>query len=296
MPSRFGTCFIVLFWLSTVGYVGYRDVWPRLFRDSAPTIWIDLTDEATQTLPVRWSLYRGNEQISTVSTQLIYDSNTDAFRFVTIYKNFQVEVPPIRCSVPEMEMTTIINRDGQLRGQNMKGSLIAKLLGQEMARGSATVESVVQNGELVGSCYLESDFFPNFTTQLEPTPVPDGQVLNPLQPVNRLRGVRPGLRWVIYSVDPLGEAISNATRQVLTQKGMGASLFAPKTAERESKIATVADAPVDLRIGQHVHSCWTIEVRGDQGTTTIFVRIRDGIVMRQEAVSNGDSLRLDRQE
>lgn len=296
MPSRRGVILIVLFWLATVGYVGYRDVWPRLVRDSAPTVWIDLSDEATQTVPVRWALYRGEARVGTVTTQMVYDAGPNLFRYVTKYRDFQVDVQPIRCTVPEMELTTILNRAGGLHGQTMNGKLIAKLLGQEMARGSARVECVVHDGALVGTCRLDSDFFPSFEQPIEPTPVPDGQVLNPLQPVNRLRGLKPGLRWMIYEVDPLGDALANATKQVLAKKGLGSSMFAPKPVDRQSMIATVSDAPELLKLKRGEFACWTIEVRGDRGTTTIWVREKDGFVMQQVANAHGDIMRLEREE
>lgn len=296
MPSRRGIVLIVLFWLATVGYVGYRDVWPRLFRDTAPTVWIDLSDEATQTVPVRWGLYRGENRVGTVTTQMVYDAGPNLFRFVTKYRDFLDEVPPISCHVPEMELTTTLNRAGILHGQSMTGTLIAKYFGLKVATGTARIECVVHDGELVGNCHLESDFFPTIDEPLEPTPVPDGQVLNPLQPVNRLRGIRPGLRWVIYKIDPLGDAIANATKHVLAKKGINSSLFAPKVTERQSLIATVSDVPEVLKFKRGEFSCWTIEIRDERGTTTIWVREKDGFVMQQIANYHGDSMRLEREE
>lgn len=296
MPSLRGIALIVLFWLATVGYVGYRDVWPRLVRDAAPTVWIDLSDEASQSVPVRWGLFREGRRIGTVTTQMSYDAGPDQFRFVTRYRDFDVEIQPLRCLVPEMELTTILNRTGTLRGTTMNGTLIAKFLGQEMARGSARVECVVRDGELVGNCHLDSDFFTAIDEPLEPTPVPDGQALNPLQPVNRLRGLRPGLRWVLYEINPLGDALANATKQVLAKKGLGSSFFAPKPTERQSMIATVGDEPEPLRLARGEWNCWVVEVRGDRGTTTVWVRVADGFVMKQVAKSNGDTMTLVRED
>ncbi len=296
MPTRVGIVFIVLFWLATVGYVGYRDVWPRIVRDAAPTVWIDLTDEATQSVPVRWGLFRGETRVGTVNSQMHFDPVAEQFRFVTKYREFQVDVQPIRCIVPEMELTTLLDRSGQLRGQTLNGGLIAKLMGQELARGTAKIDCVVHDGELVGHCRLESDFFATIEEPLEATPVPDGQVLNPLQPVNRLRGVRAGLRWVLYENDPLGDAIANATKQVLKKKGISSTLFSPKPTERQSMIATVSDEPETIRTAKGDHRCWSIEVRGERGTATIWVRAADGFVMRQVAIVGGDSLRLERED
>jgi hypothetical protein len=296
MPSRGGIAFIICFWLATVGYVGYRDVWPRLVRDSAPTVWIDLSDEATQTVPVRWALYRNDARAGTVTTQMVYDAAKDQFHFQTKYRDFQLEVPPIRCVVPEMQQTTVLTRSGQLGGQSLNGTLIAKFLGQEVARGTARIDCVVREGELVGHCRLESDFFESIEEPLDPTPVPDGQVLNPLQPVNRLRGVRAGLRWMIYKHDPLGDALANATKHVLKKKGIGGMLFAPKPTERESLIATVSDTAETVKFSRGEQRCWTIDIRGERATMTVWVREADGYVMRQVANVGGETLRLERED
>lgn len=287
---------ILLFWASTLGYVGYLDIWPRLTRDSAPMAWIDLSDEASQSVPVRWGLYRGDSRSGTVTTQMVYDANRDHFHFVSKYRDFQVEVQPIRCLVPEMELKTTLNRAGQIHSQTMNGSLVAKFLGQEMGRGSARIECTVQNGVLVGNCHLESDFFDAIDQPLEPIPVPDGHVLNPLQPVNRLRGLRPGLRWVLYESDPLGDAIANATKQVLAKKGISSLLFTPKVQDRQSMIATVSDEPEKLQLKRGEFLCWTIEVRGERGITTIWVRESDGVVMQQTARASGETIRLERED
>lgn len=296
MPSRAGIGFIVLFWLATVGYVGYRDVWPRLVRDSAPTVWIDLSDEATQSVSVRWGLYRNDVRAGTVTTQMVFDAASDEFHFQTKYRDFQVEVAPIRCVVPEMEQTTVLKRSGELGGQRLHGTLIAKSFGLEVARGTARIECVVRDGELVGHCRLESDFFDPIEESLEPTPVPDGQVMNPLQPVNRLRGVRPGLRWVIYKSDPLRDAIANATAIVAKKKGLGAFLLAPKAPERESLIATVSNETRILKLARGEYPCWTIEIRGERATMTVWVRASDGFVLRQDADDGSERLRLERED
>lgn len=296
MPGRRDIALIVSFWFATVGYVGYRDVWPRLVRDTAPTVWIDLSDEATQTVPVRWGLFRDGAKIGTVTTQMSYDAGRDAFEFTTKFRDYKEEFPPIQCVVPEMEQTTVLSRTGQLREQRMQGTLIANFLGREVARGTARIHCVVRDGELVGHCHLDSDFFDKFEEPLEPTPVPDGQVLNPLQPVNRLRGVKPGLRWIVHEINPLAEALDNAKRQVFAKKGLSSTLFAPKTTERESMIATVGDAPELLATKRGEVSCHVIEIRGDRGTTTVWVRVADGFVMKQVANSKGDAIALVRDE
>ena len=50
MPSRPITALIVLFWLATLGWIGYRDLWPRLNPGEVPPFVIELEDELTSQL------------------------------------------------------------------------------------------------------------------------------------------------------------------------------------------------------------------------------------------------------
>lgn len=295
MPSRRGVVVILLFWLATTGYVGYRDVYPRLFADAAPTVWIDLSDEATQALPVRWTLYRGEQRVGGVTTQMSPDAAADAFRFVTKYHgDLAVDIFGVSFRVPDYEMTMLLDRRGQLLAQKMEAAFAVKFFGLSRS-GTATVEGVVKDGQLTGACKLVAEDFGTVEEPLKPTPVPDGQMLNPLQPVNRLRGVKPGMRWVIYEINPMGEAIANI-KNFMLKKNLGTSLLSSESTEPDAMIATVGDRPEALKLKRGEHECWVIEVRGAHGTTTVWVRVRDGHVMQQVAKVEGDTMRLEREE
>jgi hypothetical protein len=294
MPSRRGVLLILSFWLVTLGYVGYRDVWPRLFADKAPAVWIDLSDEATQTVPVRWAFYLNDDRVGTVTTQMSYEAGTDAFTFATKYRgDLKRDVFGYSVKVPEFDMTTTVNRAGELRAQKMVAAFQVKALGLSLG-GKGATDAVVRDGQLVGNCRLDSDTFGTFEAPFEPAPVPEGQVLNPLQPVNRLRGVRPGMRWVIYEVNPLAEAV-NGIRETVGKK-FGTALLNGKPPARTSLVATVADAPEVLKLSRGEHECWVIDIRGDTGSTTVWVRVRDGHVMQQRAKLEDDTMRLERED
>ncbi|QEL13662.1 hypothetical protein [Limnoglobus roseus] len=295
MPTRRGVVLILIFWLCTVGYVGYRDVWPHLFADTAPTAWIDLSDEATQALPVRWELYRGDTRVGKVSTQMSYDASTDGFRFVTKYRgDLAVDLLGVAFNIPTYDMSTTLDRVGRLRAQTMSATFAVKTVLFSNG-GTATTEGVVKDGTLTGSYKLVAEGFDSVEGPLKPTPVPDGQALNPLQPVNRLRGVRPGMRWLIYEVNPMGEAIAGLKDTIL--KKMGTSLLTgSEPAERPAMIATVGDRPEVLKLKRSEYDCWVIEVRGEHGTTTVWVRVSDGSVMQQVAKLEGETMRLEREE
>src|SRR3954447_925946 len=87
MPSRPATLAIVAFWLASVGWVGYHDVWPRLAASGPPPIAVDLGDEASQLLPVRWSVLRGDQRVGRLTTRMTYQDADDTFRLTHQYAN-----------------------------------------------------------------------------------------------------------------------------------------------------------------------------------------------------------------
>lgn len=293
MPSRRGLALIALFWFATTGYVVYRDVWPRWFGDAPPPVQIDLTDEATLSLPVRWSVYRGDKKIGSLTTRMQYVPADDTFRFISSYRDLVIEVAALNVTltlvVPALETTTRVTREGELREQSMTGTIEARERGLKLAEAKATVQGKVERGELVGTCRLDSPLF-RLDRPLTPVPVPRGAALNPLQPLNRLRDVRPGKRWVIHETNPLFEAVDGLTRELLKQ----ANVTLP-AAKRPELIAEVRRSPESLDLPTGRVGCWVIEYRTEQPVARTWVSVDDGRVMQQEAFGMGD-LRITRED
>jgi hypothetical protein len=317
MPSRLSLVLILGFWLSVTGYVIHRDVWPRLYGDAPPAIRIDLSDEATQTVPARWIIYRGDQQIGILNTRMEYVAEDNTFRFVSTYKNLQFDVNAlqflIRFEIPDLVTTMTVSRNGELRGQTMAGELIGRLLAGPVevhkVRATASAAGIVRDGQLVGQLSVQSPLG-DLDQPLEPVPVPGGQVLNPLQPVNRLRDVRPGQRWVVHEVNPLFDAMADFGQSLLKERvGTQLAGFNLRSGSRPL-VARVLDQPELLppstqKIGmtrlavqsqEPPAECWVIEYRGDHGTAKTWVRVSDGKVMRQEASGQGETLRLERED
>ena len=126
--------------------------------------------------------------------------------------------------VPKLDTTVRVTRSGDLREQHMtgaiKGRLKTKLGSLSLGDASAEVTGVVQNSQLVGRCKIVSDFG-TVDEPLDPVPVPQGQVLNPMMPVSRLQDVQPGRRWVIRQIDPL-RTPSTLLRQVASKSNLAA--------------------------------------------------------------------------
>lgn len=280
MPHRRTVALIAAFWLATVGFAAYRDVWPRLFAGGPPPIAIDLADEASQALEVRWAVTRGGATIGRLTTRMKYLEADDSFRFTHTFRGITIPVSGVSISLPELTTTTRVSRSGRLREQGMEGRLSA--LGID---GTARMRAEVKDGVLGGEFEISSPLI-NLKGPLEPVPVPDGQVLNPLQPVNRLANVRPGLRWVVPEVNPVRDSAAAMLKK------MGVTLPEEKAGDL---LAEVLPAPQTLNWKGTPTACWVIEYRADEPRARTWVRAEDGKVLRQEAFQKGEELALVRE-
>jgi len=304
MPSRFGIAVILAFWLAVTGYIGYRDVWPRYFSEAPPPIAIDLADEATQQAATRWSIYRGDAKIGSLSTRMDYQAADDSFRFVNNYTKLTLEagkfgVGKVELDLPSLTTTVRVNRAGALLEQSMQGEIHLLIGGIELGNGSAEVTGRVVQGVLRGRCLVRYPMtvkVPNIDRELEPVPVPAGQVLNPMMPVNRLRDVTPGRRWVIREVDPLRDAGAVLGKEILGRNALGAGIGMPASENRELIAEVSSDTEALPRRGSPDVVCRIIRYRSEQVTAQTWVAAADGRVMRQEASMAGERLRFERED
>ncbi len=293
MPSRTGLLLIVAFWLATTGLVVRRDVLPRLLAEGPPPIAIDLADEASQVVPVRWSVVRGGQVVGRVITQMSYQESDDTFRFSHNYKGLTIDLPVGTIEVPEVTAYVRVTRSGDLREQGLDGSVVVKVGGARSPLelpASAKVRGEVKDGVLVGRCEIKSPLG-QVDTPLDPVPVPEGRVLNPLMPVNRLGQVRPGQRWVVPQVNPLADAAAAMLR------GQSKSLPIPLPDRAPADlIADVLAEPQERAWKDKAADCWVIEYRADEVVARTWVRVGDGKVLRQEAFGAGERVTLEREE
>ena len=61
-------------------------------------------------------------------------------------------------------------------------------------------------------------------------------------------------------------------------------------------IAEVADDPVTIQHGRDQIECWLIEYREEKVVARTWVNVADGRVLRQEAISENETLRFERQD
>lgn len=296
MPSRPTVVVIVLFWAASVGWVGYRDVWPRLAASGPPPIAIDLGDEASQLVPVRWTVYRGDQKVGRLTSRMTYLDADDTFLLAHKYTNLTFDFGRVRTVFPDVTLTTRVTRTGALREQGMKGVMQVQLQTdaghQTLAEARALVEGEVRDGVFRGRCDLDSPLL-KVKRDLDPVPVPEGQALSPMQPVGRVAHVRGGQRWAVHEINPLRDAMSSVLKGFVGQQGFGL----PEE-KREAFIATVGDRPEPLAWGKDRAevACWVIEYRGGDARVRTWVRTDDGRVLRQEATREGEQIALERDE
>jgi hypothetical protein len=287
MPSQRTIALIVLFWLLTAGYVGYRDVWPRLFASGPPPVAIDLADEASQTLPVRWSIYRGDRKVGRLSSYVRYVEADDTFRFTNEYRQLELDVTAlVKCIIPELTSAIRITRSGDLREQTLDGKLEVQLPLFKL-EATAKIRGVVTDGVLNADCDITSSFG-DFKPTLEPIAIGAGQPLNPLQPVNRLLDLQPGRTWRVWLNSPLDDAIKSIGKK------MGFNL--PDKTD-EPLLAQVQKERQELNWHGEATSCRVIEYKQqDEIVARTWVRVSDGKVLKQEAFRSGERLTIERDE
>jgi hypothetical protein len=290
MPTRFGAAAILLFWLGSTSLVAYRELWPRFAAGGPPPIIIDLADEAGQFVPIRWVLYRNGQKIGSLTTEMKCIPADDTFRFTHIYREVTLDFAGLRVSIPELTETTRVTRTGELRSQSLNGRLTASL---GLAKVNlvefvavARMQGWVVDGQLHSQVDIVSPGHGKFERTLEPVPMPSGRVLNPLQPVNRLGDVRPGLRWVVPEVNPLRDAAA----------ALASEYGVPWAGKHEDLIAEVLANPQTLNHKGEDVSCWIIEYRTDKLKARTWVKTTDGKVLRQEAFDGDERISLERDE
>lgn len=311
MPSRPVVVGIVLFWLGVLGVVADREVVPRFFGGEPPTPEFVAADELSQAT-VDWAIYRGkaegvaDERIGSMTSRTEYVAADDTFRMLNTYRGVTLRVVGVfDVKVPTATSGVRVTRDGRLKEQTLKGT--AELdLGVAKLTGSADVQGVVRDGVLEGTATMSAPalFTDTRTAAFTPVPVPQGQVLNPLMPTDRLRGVVPGRRWAVRQVDPLREVVWELMLRGLHEgtaklgEGKPGAVTNLKLPEAPELLAKVLPEPEQIdRPGGPVW-CWVIayESADKAIAARTYVHRDDGRVLRQEATAHGERLRFERAE
>jgi hypothetical protein len=318
MPPRFVTVLVVLFWLGTSAWFFQRELWPSLRGGDPPPFVIDLVDEARQ-LPIDWHVLQGDKKVGKASTQIAYDQADDTFRLEGTFElNYEFKLFLLgRISTKaKVENMYRVTREGELLEVKTHATLtIPSMLGEfggrplEGAGGEQTPPGGYEiKGEIAGPVRDGSlqptgkVVVPGEVQEIQFDPVPlsgRGSVLNPLHPVNRLRGLRPGRTWQIPLFDPLAllsaakvEAKGGKERESAVLAILG--ILKGNGSQFRRLNATVLDGTQSLFWDDHEETCQVIEYRDGDLNAHTWVRQRDGTVLQQEANLRGDQIVLKR--
>lgn len=280
MPPRHLILAILAFWVATTGWLFYRDLWPRLRPGEPPPFVIDLADEVSEQ-KIFWRVFQNGEDKGGYAFSWVhYRPDDDTFDVSSEFKLFskgkgtgadkQTEADQV------FESTYRVTPEGVFRQINAKVSI--KIQGIEIqARITGRVDGPLFRPHLhLTSPAVEVD------RDLKPVAMSRrGSVLNPLQPLNRIQGLRPGQRWRVPLIDPLQDALS---------------AFSGRPAEIGFLDAEVLPQLQTLTWGTRktTDACLVIAYQGEDRQARTWVRASDGLVLRQEASHHGATLTLER--
>jgi hypothetical protein len=273
MPPRPLTLAILAFWLATTGWLVYSDLWPRWQPGQPPPFVIDLADEARNSHGVWWTLIRNGREECKVVTSIEYMPADDLFELRTRLTDGKRN-SSLPVNFRNLSLTVRVNRDGYWR------SLSATFRPHLPTAGPETdplvgVEGTVEAGRL--TLRVQSDDL-DFDHTFPPVAVQQhGTLLNPLMPLNRLPDVRPGQRWRVPLVVPLGGTFSLSEGPV------------------QFLDAEVQSEPESLEWKQQPVPCHVIAYRGDDVHGHTWVSQVDGLVLKQAITFGQDEWVLKRE-
>jgi hypothetical protein len=297
---------IVGFWLATLGWFGQRELRPRLFPGQAPPFVIELADEATSQGQTFWTIYRGEREIGKAKTSLRYSNEDDTFELTSELKDVELTDKLFYVYISTMTNRYRVGRNGELRSLSAHGELRAESKRREERRvpgpavftATASFEGHVVDGKLLRTEKIVIPIFGEMSPKLEAMDAPNGNILNPMHPVSRVTGLRPGRRWRMPVFNPMADAV-NPTLQAAANQ----SKLAPKGSSFQLPAGPVyldaevlSERPMISWNGRE-YECYIIEYRspGDEQPARTYVRVRDGLVLRQEAFTMGERFTMQRE-
>jgi hypothetical protein len=303
MPSRLVTLGILVFWLATTAWFVARDLLPNWSSQAAPPFSIELADEAIrQIVPVHWQIRRDGQAIGRLRTTLRSHDEDDTYELTAACQDLPLVdttapvVGRIQIVIRQFEDRLRVTRDGELRSMRTAIALDVHLGSHPPLPAEAALSAEVRGRRMVRAFRLSSPGLGEFAPALDSTEPIRGSVLNPLHPLHRLSGLRPGQRWRQPLVAPHEEII-----QAALAKAPGAESAAPAFERRRPRWLDAAVRPQFERLewNRGEVDCLVVDYRSDWHSDDLaartWIRATDGLILRQEAESHGQSLTLERE-
>jgi hypothetical protein len=239
---------------------------------------------------------QGNKKVGKATTHIVYDPASFTFRLEGQFVLSGLAGGAARLEVRSMYRVT---REGELREVDAHVEL------------GFPAAALTFTGEF-GGPVQDDTFQPEArimvsgeTQKIEFDSVPlsgRGSLLNPLQPVNRLTGLRPGRTWQIPLFNPLQiltaariEGKNTRDPAMVTVLTVLALLKSNANVGQLKRLtATVLDGTQSLFWDDHEETCVVIEYRDGDRSAHTWVRKKDGTVLQQEFDMGGEQLVLKR--
>jgi hypothetical protein len=318
MPSRPFAFLIVVGWLAALGWFAHRELWHILFPSEAPPFVIELGDEVTTQMgnefrrraeeeklsrslraklrrpDVLWGIYRGENRIGKAETRLRYFDEDNTFEMETRVALLKLK-GLVTVEIPEFFTAYRIDRSGEFRGMEVEGEVVLHLpFGGGQVRGNMNMIGFVSDKQVHWRGEIDIGDF-KIKPELEPIDAPRGSILNPLHPLPKIKNVRPGRRWRMPVIDPLGDALEPAITAALKKFGSNIDVKKLLSARPQYMDAEVLNDTAEVAIDRTSFPCWVIEFRSEGSVARTYVRTTDGAVLRQEATTRGETIVLQRE-
>lgn len=300
MPARHTVFFILAFWAATTGWLYYRDIRPYVTPGNPPPFTISLADEAEayrfrnnseskRKEGLEWSIYQ-DDDIKGYAVTWVQQLKDDLFRLHGQYKFWSKGRFSASDADQLISSNYTVTRDGELRGVQATIEVTVPFV---HAKVSGALTGTVENGRMTP--HIDIAVPPPLGPihrDLQPIEIRSrGSVLNPLQPLNRLPGLRRGQHWRMPMVDPLDDVFRGLASKV---PGVG-DLQTPKTSYLEAEVLQETTS-IGRNDGTKQVECLVIEYHGDDMSARTLVGVDDSLVYEQQVTHQGQTLKMVRED
>jgi hypothetical protein len=270
MPSRWATAVIIVFWVGMSAAVVRRDVMPRLGYGELRYRMV-LGDRSVEE-PAHWNILWNDRPIGAVTT-VVQPAADGSF---SVHSRATLSAAVILGGSRADQASSLF-----LFNSEFHVSPLGRLRRLQVA---ISLEGTPLRVDLKGNVYgreleLKSTGLPLIQGTVRVPIDPESLMLDPLGPIDRLPGLRPGQSWVTRSVNPLSAFLP--TRGLL-QSG-------PSVDSVEHHVVGV-----DTLVWNHrPWACYVIEHRYGNVVGRTWARVQNGKVLREEAPLGGVMVALE---
>jgi hypothetical protein len=341
MPNRWVCLLIVGCWLATTGWLFWTEILPDLVPGQPPPFTIDLLDELPQNNSTRgevlWDVYQTTPSPDDKEEAEIVKSHM-ARTWVRRWNPDQTPPDWLKRPLPdecfeigihfqqlpkavfrhqvveigELDSFYYVTPEGQLLAKSTSAKVTVHLPGWPALSGEIVFTGEVKEGQFLSRYRLvgaewRRHLGDRVAGELPPVAVSHhGSVLDPMQPVTRIRNVKPGQAWDMPLVDPLAEALAAA---LVDWFGLDVRGLLGLNSPRRLKARVLPEVQVlnwhELDVQCELQNsrrggrkqdrfpaidpkrCLVIEYQGKDASARTWVMEETGLVLRQEATVGG---------